>query len=204
MYYYKFKFIYNEGFTGAKLYEEFSHFKNDIDARRRYKDLFKEIPDRIISSHWRDAEDHEGYKINVEALFKGYNTHFKTGKIHYCHYRDYKLAYCTNRKFQHVNIIDNSNIVNCKNCWDKIKHSTFHYKVIWQHDEKFYNGIIGINAKDYDIRVKLFHENMIDKKNIKTYIDNSKNYINLKKFIEKKMKTKLEKDYKIWLFEKDF
>lgn len=216
MYYYKFKFIYNEGYAvdapvnldEAKLYEEFSYFENDVHARKRYRELFKEIPDRIISSHWRDAQNHEGYKIDIEALHKGYNTYFKTGKIHYCIYSAggaYKSAYCTNRKFQHVFIVDNSHIVNCKSCLDKLKRADFYYKVIWKHNEIFYHGTVSINVYDiYDIHVKLFHENTIDKTNIKQNIIDSEKYISLKEFLEKTMNTKLEKDYKIWLLRDDW
>jgi hypothetical protein len=210
MYYYKFKFIYNEGYAGAvdtdkcydgaRTYEEFSHFENDIFARKRYKELFKEIPDRIISSHWRDAKDYEGYDINIEALHKGYNTFFKNGKIHYCYYDNaYKSAFCTNRKWQQIHIVENKNTVSCKSCWDKIQRSTFNYPVIWQHGTMFYHGTVSINIKDYNIQVGLFHENTIDKTNIKQNITDSTEYISLKKFLEKTMNTKLEKDYKIWL-----
>jgi len=213
MYYYKFKFIYNEGFAfnaevdiekahdGAKLYEEFSHFENDIFARKRYKELFKEIPDKIISSHWRDAKDYEGYDINIEALHKGYNTFFKNGKVHYC-YTAYKSAYCTNRKWQQIHIVANKNVVDCISCWDKINRATFRYPVIWQHGVMFYKGIVGIYIKDYDIQVNLFHEYTIDKNSIKQLIVDSTEYISLKKFLEKTMNTKLKNEYKIWLLEK--
>jgi len=197
MYYYKFKFIYNEGQDLTKLYEEFSHFKNDIFAEMRYKELLDKIPYVITTSHWRDAMDNEGFKIHINALHKGIVA--CAGKVHYCD--TLKLLYCDNVVTTTPQLVKNSNAVDCKSCLNKIQRSDFVYEVIWEHDSLFHQGKISIEINQYDIQILLFHEKTIDKTNITKIINNSEFYTSLKKFLDKMLNTDLENDYKIWIKE---